>query len=293
MSSPEGVDFSLPADHPGLQKILGGERSKNLRVYAGCPEWVNDGFPGKIYPLNAQPKDYVKYYAQQFNSIELNASHYRVPDAKTVKRWTGVVPDGFKFCPKIHQDISHAPDISRSGELIHAFQESISHFGDHLGTCFMQMPPHFATASFESLIKFLGFCPVRNLSLELRHASWFSETEALNALCNYLYRNSLGLVITDVAGRRDVLHMRLTNRTAFIRFVANNLHATDFMRLDDWIRRLTDWIEMGLETLYFFIHTPDKGLCPELADYFIRRLNVAAGLDLKAPVILKRDAGLF
>lgn len=91
--------------------------------------------------------------------------------------------------------------------------------------------------------------------------------------------------MTDVAGRRDVLHQRLTSRTALIRFVANDLHATDLKRMDDWVTRLAEWINSGLERLYFFIHTPDKSFTPELATYFIKHLNASAGVNVAPPVI--------
>jgi uncharacterized protein YecE (DUF72 family) len=84
----------------------------------------------------------------------------------------------------------------------------------------------------------------------------------------------MSTVITDVAGRRDVLHMRLSNRTAFIRFVANDLHPTDFPRIDEWTVLLKKWMEEGLKEIYFFIHTPDKSLCPELANRFLEKMKI-------------------
>ncbi|MFM7021966.1 MAG: DUF72 domain-containing protein [Flavobacteriales bacterium] len=281
------VDFTFPPPHPGTAKILGGDKSKKVNVYVGAPIWNHPGFPGKIYPAKARDKDFVKYYGKQFNSIELNAPHYRVPSEATVQRWAEAVPKGFKFCPKIHQSISHSDNISKCIPEINAFYKSISHFGNKLGTSFLQMPPKFSTKHISYLLEFLDHCPVRDLAIELRHESWFTDTAVLNQLCNYLYKNDLSLNITDVAGRRDVLHQRLTNKTAFVRFVANDLHATDFKRMDDWVQRCHEWIKSGLENLYFFVHTHDKSLTPELAIYFITHLNKATGLKLTAPEIQK------
>lgn len=280
------VDFSLPPVHPGTEKILGGAKSETLNVYVGAPVWSHPGFPGKIYPAHAKEKDFVKYYGQQFNCIELNATHYRVPDLRTVQRWAEAVPDGFKFCPKIHQDISHSENLMECIPELHAFYKIVSDFGGKLGTCFLQLPPHFESRNLRLLLEFLDNSPINDLALELRHESWFTDTASLNALCNYLFRNNLSLNMTDVAGRRDVLHQRLTNKTAFIRFVGNNLHPSDFVRLDAWVQRLSSWIEKGLETIYFLIHTPDKSLTPELAIYFIDRLNKANGLNVVPPKIL-------
>jgi uncharacterized protein YecE (DUF72 family) len=279
------VDFSLAADHPGIKKILGGKRTQKPEIFVGLPEWVNEGFLGKIYPLNAQSKDFVKYYGKQFNSVELNATLYRIPELSTVKRWRDAVPENFRFCPKIHQSISHSEDISQCKNLIKQFHETVLNFENKLGTCFLQLPPVFGSSRLDQLLDFLDHCPIRDLAIELRHESWFGKTEALDLLCNYMYKNNLSLVLTDVAGRRDVSHQRLTNKTAFIRFVANNVLSSDYKRMDDWLEKINKWLKSGLERLYFFIHAPDKSMCPELSIYFINHLNKIAGIKVTPPMI--------
>lgn len=289
LSNIDQVDFTFPESHPGTAKILGGTKSKTLHVHVGIPVWSDPGFPGKIYPLKAQAKDFVKHYGTQFNSIELNATHYRIPELTTVRRWAAAVPTTFKFCPKIPQSISHSKDISQCITEMNYFCEVVSGFEEKLGTCFLQLPPYFEVKQLNLLLNFLDHCPLRDVAVELRHESWFKDERALNDLSNYLYKKQFTFNITDVAGRRDVLHQRLTNKTAFVRFVANNLHASDFKRLDDWVERLTAWIDQGLEQVYFFMHTPDKSLTPELAIYFINSLNKVTGLNVNPPVI--QDTG--
>lgn len=284
----ENVDFSFPPSHSGTVKILGGTKSKTLNVYVGAPIWNDDGFLGKIYPAKARSKDFLKYYGLQFNGIELNATHYRIPEKNIIERWAEVVPNGFKFCPKIHQSVSHSNDISNCISHLHIFYDHISCFGSKLGSCLLQLPPSFETKHINQLIELLDNSPISNLAVELRHPSWFNDIQRLNHLCNYLYQNNLSINITDVAGRRDVLHQRLTNKTAFVRFVANNMHPSDFKRLDNWIERFQTWIQAGLEDLYFFIHTPDKSLVPELATYFINNLNKTCGLEIALPKIENR-----
>ncbi len=283
------VDFSLPADHAGVMKVLGGKRTPNLKVYIGCPVWSDPGFVGKIYPDKAKESDYVKYYSQQFNSIELNATHYKIPTEKTINTWISKVNKGFVFCPKVPQVISHATDISQMTVVMNEFTKALAYFKEHLATLFLQLSPHFDPSKLPLLLTFLDQLAETNIAIELRHSAWFSGAQQLNELCNYLYKNAMGLVITDVAGRRDVLHQRLTNKTAFIRFTANNLHPSDYKRLDDWALRCSQWIEKGLEKLYFFVHTPDKSLTPELALYFIQKINTLTGMKLEAPRIKNEE----
>lgn len=282
----DGIDFTLPADHAGVDKVLGGTRAQHVRVYVGAPVWADEGFPGKIYPVKAKSKDYVKHYGRQFNSIELNATHYKVPGEDNINHWTASVPGGFRFSPKVLQDISHAPNLVRMAPAMRDLMDQLSLFKQHLGMCFMQLPPHFGTSRLDELLTFLDAVTVKNMAFELRHESWFTGRDEMKHLCNYLYKNRLCLNITDVAGRRDVLHQRLTCKTAFIRFVANDLHPSDFTRIDAWVERLVEWIGKGLEELYFYLHTPTKSLTPELAIYFIKTLNKAAGLSIEPPKIL-------
>ncbi|WP_373330873.1 DUF72 domain-containing protein [Salmonirosea aquatica] len=62
---------------------------------------------GKIYPSNAKDKDFLYHYTRQFNTIELNMTHYQIPSDDTIDRWRDTAPEGFKYCPKWPQIISH------------------------------------------------------------------------------------------------------------------------------------------------------------------------------------------
>ena len=96
----------------------------------------------------------------------------------------------------------------------------------------------------------------------------------------------IGFLITDAAGRRDVVHMRLTNKTAFIRYVGNGLHKTDYTRIDEWVKRLKKWLPAGLENLYFMMHQHDEKDTPILTDYVIKQMNKHCKLNLTPPTFI-------
>jgi uncharacterized protein YecE (DUF72 family) len=104
-----------------------------------------------------------------------------------------------------------------------------------------------------------------------------------------LRESGIGTVITDSAGRRDCVHMKLTAPVAFIRFVGNNLHPTDYTRINAWAGRLKSWIDQGLREIYFIIHSPDELYAPELALYAVEELNRQCGTSLNPPRLLKDD----
>ncbi len=296
LNSIEHIDFTLPEDHPANQLILNNQPASQLDVYVGCPIWAHKDWVGKIYPAKAKDKDFLVYYAQQYNCIELNATHYKIPTLSMIARWVADVPDTFKFCPKVPQVISHARNILEMKPVWNEFIQAILHFEKNLGCTFLQLPPYFKPDRLPALIRLLDELPAHfKIAIELRHEDWFKEKNAMDELNSYLSSRQLGWVITDVAGRRDVLHQRFSNTTAFIRFTANDLHPTDYTRLDAWTDRITTWIANGLSQLYFFVHTPDKSLCPELAYYFIQELNRKAGTQVSPPkpLINRQQMDLF
>lgn len=116
------------------------------------------------------------------------------------------------------------------------------------------------------LYQFLESWPLEfSLSLELRHASWFQHGVVLPALADYLAKKNIGLVITDVAGRRDVLHSSLSSYWTMIRLIGNDLDPSDAYRLDLWASRIKLWQQQGLSETFLFLHQPDDLLSIEFA----------------------------
>ncbi|MEO6038703.1 MAG: DUF72 domain-containing protein, partial [Saprospiraceae bacterium] len=222
----------------------------------------------KWYPAGAKDKDFLRYYGQQFNTIEHNTTHYRIPDAATVARWREETPADFRFCPKIPQTISHAPDLGLREGQIPFFAGMIQGLAEKMGCCFLQLPPYFSIRELPVLQRFLQIFPANiPLAVEARHESFFQKTPSAEAFFQLLTDRHVASVITDVAGRRDVGHLRLTNERVLIRFVGNGLHPTDFTRIQAWSERLLHWFEAGLQEAYFFTHEPDNLLAPELSAY--------------------------
>lgn len=288
----ETVDFAFPAEHMGNVNILPGFPSEEFLFHVGFPIWAEKSWVGKIYPKGTKEKDYLKYYAEACSSIELNATHYNVPDETTIMRWHDTVPEHFRFCPKVPQTISHAKDMVKMTEEMLHFISAVSGLKTKLGTSFLQLPPTFGPSKIKSLLYFLNALPEDfKLAIELRHEDWFKDRLKFDKLFNYLEDRQLCAVITDVAGRRDVLHQRLSNRTAFIRFTANDMHPTDKTRINDWVTLLKKWTAEGLKEIYFFIHTANHAYCPELAHYFIQQYNPRK--ELTAVKQLPKQGSLF
>ncbi len=275
LSNIEGIDFKLPADAEGTSIFL-SHLEKNVaqaNIYVGCTGWAESEWVGKIYKSGSKSNEFLQQYGVQFNTIELNATHYRIPNLETIEKWVTSTPDHFKFCPKIPQMISHSANLGVGGSALKEFVHNILRLREKLGCCFIQLPPYFAPDRLQILERFLAELPNDfPMAVEIRHESWFSNEQNFIQLFSLLEKYNCSTVITDVAGRRDVLHQRLTTPTAMIRFVGNGLHPTDYTRIDEWTKKINTWIRDGIQNIYFFCHEPDNLLSPQLADYFITQI---------------------
>lgn len=275
------IDFTLPPTRPETLALLKTyPKKKKFEVYVGCAKWNKTDLKG-FYP--PKTKDELAYYATQFNSIELNATYYNTPSKEQVQIWKEKTPSDFRFFPKITQSISHYSRLLNTEEKVKDYTDSIAFFEEKLGSVFLQLHDNFKPKDLDRLGHFVATFPKAfPLAVEVRNEEWFADQQIFEDYCEMLIKNNATNIIVDTAGRRDMLHMRLTNDAAFIRYVGAN-HASDYDRLDEWIGRLKEWRSAGLGKLYFFIHQNVELESPLLATYFIKKLNEVFDMDLRYP----------
>lgn len=290
VEQPELIDFRLPPDAPQTAAILQSYQGQNnFEAYVGCAKWNRTDLKG-FYPRGT--KDELVYYATQFNSIELNATFYRMPEWQQVETWKNKTPQDFKFFPKVTDIITHYKRLIDVKELTDAFGNAISNFGDQLGMAFLQLHDNFKPKDFDRLEKVLNEFPKGvPLGVEVRNAEWFNPGNQ-QRLCSLLEQNHMANIIVDTAGRRDMLHMRLTGPEAFVRYVGAN-HPLDYQRLDDWVERIAVWKAQGLQKLYFFVHQNIELESPLLATHFIKKINERLDLNLHLPNRQSGQSSMF
>jgi uncharacterized protein YecE (DUF72 family) len=282
------VDHHLPADAPGTASVLAGAvGSGQVRYYVGCAKWGREEWKGLIYPEDTKAANFLDAYAKQFNAIELNASFYKVPTEAAVENWRKKVeasaPKGFTFVPKFPRSISHIRKLKNAEEMTQRLIDSIAGLGAHLGPCFLQLSDSFAPKDFDVLRAYLESLPKDlKVFVELRNAGWFDDSAVRSAVFEFFTAMNMGCVITDTSGRRDLLHMELTRPEAFIRFEGNGkaMLESDGKRIAEWVRRIKQWKEQGLQKVYFFLHQEDEADTPALAALAVEEMNkdLQAGL---------------
>lgn len=296
VSDLDSIDWRLPQTGSNsfgfLRALRAAKGEENVpasmatKFYLGTPAWGHKNWIGKIYPPKTKPADFLSFYAKSFNSIELNSSHYGIPNEGTVSKWMAAVGPDFLFCPKLLQQMSHYDQGLLDAKLQNQWFAFLESLQEKRGPCFAQFPPHFDYSKKAILFRFLEQWPTDfELALEFRHPSWFKDGEVLPALTEYLQKKGargkgIGLVITDVAGRRDVLHASVSAPFTMLRFIGNDLHPTDFQRAKLWAERFSELSNAGMQRAFFFVHEPDDIHAPEMAQTIVQELNEEVGADL-------------
>lgn len=284
----EGVDFSLPQDHAQTARVLSTTPKTELKSFAGGTMWNIPSWKGKIFPEKTPAKAMIERYGEQFGTLELNATHYRIHPPSTTRKWADAMPDDFIFCPKFPQLISHFRRFNNCEGLTDEFIEAILAFGDKLGPSFIQLPPNFAPHHGERLINYLQTWPRElRLAVEFRHPGWFMGESDAEAVWSVLEALGIGAVISDTAGRRDAVHMRCTAPFLILRFGGYDLDPTDAKRLNDWALRLREWHSGGLDSVYLLVHQPDSITTPETCILFAEKIEAALGVKTKVPQLIK------
>lgn len=285
LANPEEVDFSLPPDHPDTKRVLVKSKANELKIYVGCAKWNSKDLKG-FYPKDVKAKDELHYYSTQFNCIELNATFYKRYWENNYTAWREGTADGFRFFPKFNQGVTHYARLKGTEERVEQFVENVTFLKEKLGMVFLQMHDNFGPKDFDRVEEFVDKWTYDvPLAMEFRQTGWHTDPDVSARLYNVLESSGITNILVDTAGRRDLMHMRLTTPSAFVRWVGAN-HESDRTRLDEWVERIAAWKRQGLRELNFFVHQNIEKESPLLSAYFIERLNKKIGSDIPIPKTL-------
>lgn len=130
-------------------------------------------------PPEFRDKSRLTYYASLLNSLEVNSSFYKVPQAATVKRWAETVPEEFVFTFKLWQEITHVKPFAFKQEDVSKFMEVIDQAGEKKGCLLIQFPPSLTIDRYAQVEDLLGIIQSNSsyhgwkVAVEFRHPSWY------------------------------------------------------------------------------------------------------------------------
>lgn len=239
--------------------VLGSVQPQKQNLYIGLSKWGDPVWKEALQLQKGRDKDMLPAYAQNFNAVELNATHYKIYDENIIDKWLEKAGSkDFKFCPKMFNGITHRGALTNKQELVDAFVQSCYLFKENLGAVFIQLSESFGYARHQELLQFLQTLPKDiQFFVELRNSNWFPVESHID-FYKQLETLNIGLVITDTPGIRAAAHMHLTTPKVFVRFVCMGNEQLDYDRIVDWKNRLAEWYQQGLQEAYFFLHVHEE-----------------------------------
>lgn len=164
-------------------------------VRIGCSGWNYHHWRGLFYPDTLPVKKWFGFYAEQFDTVEINNSFYRLPKAETFDKWREQAPPGFVYTVKANRYLTQAKKLKDCAEPVAQMMPPVRHLGETLGPILYQLPPNLRI-NLARLEEFLTLLP-RDLThvFEFRDPSWYvSQTLAL------LERYGASFCCHDMAG---------------------------------------------------------------------------------------------
>jgi len=226
-------------------------------LYAGTSGFAYPTWKPRFYPAELSSKRFLEYYAGRLNSVEINYTFRRLPAESTLQNWVAAAPEGFLFCPKAHQRITHIERLKEPFDFAQAFLHALEPLGaaQRLGPILFQLPP-FLRRDEDRLSHFLDALPAgRRYCFEFRHESWMADPvyEVLRkhdaALC---WAESEKLKVAEVS----------TASFAYLRLRKPEYSPEERKAIRQTVRKLQD---EGKDVFTFFKHeeTPDGALYAE------------------------------
>lgn len=228
-----------------------------LRI--GTSSWSSSDWVGPFYPDGAAPASFLSHYAEVFDTVECDATFYRIPSAKTVDGWRDRTPPGFLFAAKLPQEITHERGLVDCAGPMREFVAVMERLGDKLGPVLAQFayvakgkdPDEYATgANFRKrLAAFLDLWPRgRALAVEVRNAGWIAPP-----LLDLLRARGVTLAVSAYFTMPQPEKLfsgpdPLTTDLAYVRFIG------DHKKMDALVaglkkdgRRAGDWSELAVD----------------------------------------------
>jgi uncharacterized protein YecE (DUF72 family) len=146
-----------------------------MSIWAGTsgynyPEWRGSFYPPKLASTKMLP-----FYAEHFNTVEINATFYRAPNEKSLQGWSAATPEAFKLTLKAPKRITHDARLRDCVDLTRYFFEVAVKLGPKLGVLLFQLSPYFKrdVAVLDAFLEL--FPPGVRAAFEFRHESWLDE----------------------------------------------------------------------------------------------------------------------
>ncbi len=216
--------------------------------FIGTSGWSYDDWTERFYPPLLPASDRLAFYARHFQTVEINATFYRLPEPATVAHWNEEAPAKFRFAAKASRFITHMKKLKDPEASMSPFFRAIAGLDEKCGPILFQLPPHWHVnpARLTDFLEALG--AGYRYAFEFRDQSWYDEK-----IFAALKDHGAALCIHDLVGNESPVET--TTDFVYLRF-----HGPDGpyrgkygkATLRGWADRLAGWIVEGRDVYCYF-----------------------------------------
>jgi uncharacterized protein YecE (DUF72 family) len=259
----------------------------------GTQGWAYAEWAGTMYDAAARPEHFLRLYAEEFRSVEIDSTFYGTPTPQRVRKWAASVPEGFTFSCKLAREITHERRLLDVRGLVAEFYDAMAAFGPKLGCVLAQFDASFTRDQEADLRAALGAFPSGfRTAFEFRDPGWYApEIQEL------LEERGFALAVADAPFvPRDLLAGALRRTTldfAYVRWIGSHDAFTRFDTVQQSRESEIAWWEKALRAaaprlkrVFGYVNNHYQGHSPAT----VRSLYAALGLAHERPVRVQQTS---
>lgn len=228
-----------------------------MKLHVGTSGYSYKEWKGSFYPKDLPAAGMLRYYAERFDTVEINNTFYKAPVASVLEAWAAEVPAHFKFILKAPQKITHIQRLKNAADAVQYLVNTSATLGERLGPLLFQLPPNMKMDA-QRLREFLELLPAeRRAAIEFRNATWFDDE-----IFDLLAEHKAALCIAEAEEGVEV-PFRATADWGYLRMRMFDYTDAD---LKKWAKDIAK--QKWNEAFIFFKHE-DEGKGPKLAQRFL------------------------
>jgi uncharacterized protein YecE (DUF72 family) len=213
-----------------------------LEFFIGCSGWSYTAWKGPFYPPNLESSEWLRYYSQKFDYVEIDSSFYKIPNQFMVKNWDRKTPDNFRFAAKFPKIITHDKHLVDVKEEVELFLKVMEPLGGKTLALLIQLPPSMEIIpGLEGLRQLVPLLDSKfRYAVEVRHQSWFQDLAY-----NFFANNNLCMVWSQLAGIRtppivttDFLYVRFIGDRSIDENNFGKIQKDRVLEMSKWARRV-------------------------------------------------------
>ena len=213
-----------------------------MEFFIGCSGWSYTAWKGPFYPPSLESSEWLRYYSQKFDYVEIDSSFYKIPNQFMVKNWDRKTPDNFRFAAKFPKIITHDKHLVDVKEEVELFLKVMEPLREKTLALLIQLPPSMEIIpGLEGLRQLVPLLDSKfRYAVEVRHQSWFQDLAY-----NFFANNNLCMVWSQLAGIRtppivttDFLYVRFIGDRSIDENNFGKIQKDRVLEMSKWARRV-------------------------------------------------------